>query len=123
MEFIQNVQDHCQKVPEPTISEESIDSTTSSPSITSTPTLNVEKPETETVELETSGVPENLIVPEEISPPVATAKELPCQPPPVGAAEEVPCQPIRSLRPQRSHRPPPVLTYYAPGVTQCTTLK
>ena len=70
--------------------------------MTSTPALNVEKPETETEELETSGVPENLIVPEEVSPPVATDQEVPCQPPPIAATEEVPCQPIRSPRPQRS---------------------
>ena len=115
LEFIQNVQDHCQNVSEQTISQESVDSTTGSSSMTSTPALNVEGPETETVELETSGVPENLIVPEEVSPPVATAKEVPCQPPPVAATEEVPCQPIRSPGPQRSRRPPPVFTYYAPG--------
>ena len=83
--------------------------------MTSTSALNIERPETETVELETSRVPENLIVPEEVSPPVATAEEVPCQPPPVAATEEVPCQPIRNLRPQRSRRPPPVFTYYAPG--------
>ena len=83
--------------------------------MTSTPTLNVERSETETVDFGTSGVPENLIVPEEISPPVATAEEVPCQPPPVAATKEVPCQPIRSPRPQRSHRPPPIFTYYAPG--------
>ena len=112
LEFIQNVQNHCQNVSEQTISQESVDSTAGSSSMTSTPVLNVERPETETVELETSGVPENLIVPEEVSPPVATADEVPCQPPPVAAAEEVP---IRSPRPQRSRRPPPVFTYYAPG--------
>ena len=114
-EFIQNVQDHRQNVSEQTISQESVDSTAGSSSMTSTPALNVERPETEIVELETSGVPENLIVPEEVSHPVATADEVPCQPPPVAAAEEVPCQPIRSTRPQRSRRPPPVSTYYAPG--------
>ena len=114
LEFIQKAQDHCQNNSEQTISQESVDSTAGSSSMTSTPALNVERPETETVELETSGVPENLIVPEEVSPPVATADEVPRQPPPVAAAEEVPCQPIRSPRPQRSRRPPPVFTYYAP---------
>ena len=115
LEIIQKAQDHCQNNSEQTISQESVDSTAGSSSMTSTPALNVERPETETVELETSGVPENLIVPEEVSPPVATADEVRCQPPPVAAAEEVPCQPIRSPRPQRSRRPPPVFTYYAPG--------
>ena len=66
LEFIQNVQDHRQNVSEQTISQESVDSTTGSSSMTSTPALNVERPETATVELETSGVPENLIVPEEV---------------------------------------------------------
>ena len=115
LEFIQKAQDHCQNNSEQTISQESVDSTADSSSMTSTPALNVERPETETVELEISGVPENLIVPEEVSPPVATADEVPRQPPPVAAAEEVPCQPIRSPRPQRLRRPPPVFTYYAPG--------
>ena len=115
LEFIQNTQDHCQNNSEQTISQKSVDSTASSSSMTSTPALNVERPETGTLELETSGLPENLIVPEEASPPVATADEVPHQPPPVAAADEVPCQPIRSPRPQRSHRPPPVFTYYAPG--------
>ena len=96
LEFIQNVEDHCQNVSEHTFSEESVDSTTGSSSITSTPALNVERPETETVELKTLGVPEKLIVPKEVSPPVETAEQVPCQPPPVAAAEEVPCQPIRS---------------------------
>ena len=64
LEFIQNVQDHCQNVSEQTISQESVDSTAGSSSMTSTPALNVERPETETVELETLGVPENLTVPE-----------------------------------------------------------
>ena len=84
--------------------------------MTSTPALNVERPETETIESETSGVPENLIVPEEeeVSPPVAPAEEEPCQPQPVAAADEVPCQPVRSPRPQRSCLPP-VFTYFAPG--------
>ena len=95
LEFIQNVQDHCQNVFEPTISQQSVDSTASSSSMTSTPALNVERPETKTVELETSGVLENLIVPEEVSSPVATADEVPCQPPPPPPAEEVPCQPVR----------------------------
>ena len=49
---------------EQTISEESVDSTTGRSSMTSTSALNVQRPETETVELETSGVPEKLIVPE-----------------------------------------------------------
>ena len=115
LEFIQKAQDHCQNNSEQTISQESVDSTAGSSSMTSTPALNVERPETQTVELDTSGVPENLIVPEEVSPPVATADEVPRQPPPVAAAEEVPCQPIRSPRHQRSRRPPPVFTYYAPG--------
>ena len=115
LEFIQNVQDHCQNVSEQTISQESVDSTAGSSSMTSTPVLNVERPEIETVELDTSGVPETLTVPEEVSPPFATAEEVPCQPPPVAAAEEVPCQPIRSPRPQRSRRPHPVFTYYEPG--------
>ena len=75
LEFIQNVQDHCQDVSEQTINQESVDSTAGSSSMTSTPPLNVERPETKTVELETLGVPENLIVPEEVSPPVATAKK------------------------------------------------
>ena len=48
--------------------------------MTNTTALNAKRPETETVELETSRVPENLIVPEEVSPPVATAEEVPCQP-------------------------------------------
>ena len=39
-EFVQNVQDHCQKVSEQTFSEESVDSTTDSSSMTSTPALN-----------------------------------------------------------------------------------
>ena len=52
-EFVQNGQDHCQKVSEQTISEESIDSTTSSSGMASTPALNIEVPETATVELET----------------------------------------------------------------------
>ena len=115
LELIQKAQDHCQNNSEQTISQESVDSTAGSSSMTSTPALNVERPETETVELETSEVPENLIVPEEVSSPVATADEVPRQPPPVAAAEEVPYQPIRSPRPQRSRRPPPVFTYYAPG--------
>ena len=34
LEFIQNVQDHCQKVSEQTINEESLDSTTGSSSMT-----------------------------------------------------------------------------------------
>ena len=55
------------------------------------------------------------MVPEEVSPPVATVKEVLCQCLPVAAAEEVPCQSIRSPRPQRSRRPTPVFTYYAPG--------
>ena len=105
LEFIQNVQDH-HNVFEQNISEESVDSTTDSSSMTITPALNVERSETETVELETSGVPENLTVPEEVSPPVATAEKVPCQPLPVAATEEVPCQPIRRPRPQRSRRPP-----------------
>ena len=109
LEFIQNVQDHCHNVSEQTISEESVDSTTGSSSMTSTPALNIERPETNTVELETSGVPE------EVSPPVAIAEEVPCRPPPVTATEDVTCQPIKSPRPQRSRRPPPVFTYYAPG--------
>ena len=67
-----------------------------------TPALNVEGPEIETVELETSGVPENFAVPEEVSPSVPEA-------------EEVSRQPIRSPGPQRSRRPPQVFTYYAPG--------
>ena len=124
LEFIKNVQYHCQNVSEQTISQESVDSTAGSSVMTGTPALNVERPETETVELETSGVPENLIVPEEVSPPVATVDEVPCQPPPVAAAEEVPFQPIRSPIPQRSRRPPPVFTYYAPGNTpnvQCSS--
>ena len=42
LEFIQNVQDHCQNVSEQPISEESVDSTTGNSSMTSTPALNVE---------------------------------------------------------------------------------
>ena len=52
LEFIQNVQDHCQNVSEQTISQESVDSTAGSSSMTNTPALNEERPETETVELE-----------------------------------------------------------------------
>ena len=48
-----------------------VDSTAGSSSMTITPALNVERPETETVELETSGVPEHVS----------------CQPPPVAAAD------------------------------------
>ena len=116
LEFIQNV--------EQTISQESVHSTAGSSVMTGTPALHVERPETATVELETSEVPENLIVPEEVSPPVATVDEVPCQPPPIAAAEEVPFQPIRSPIPQRSRRTPPVFTYYAPGNTpnvQCSS--
>ena len=115
LEFIQNVQDHCQNVSEQTISEESVDSTTGSSSIIGTPALNVERPETKPVELETSRVPENLIVPEKVSPSVETAEDVSCQAPPAAAAEKVLCKPIRSPRPQRSRRPPPVFTCYAPG--------
>ena len=82
-----------------TISEESVHSTTGSSSMTSTPALNVERPETETVELETSGVQEYLIVTEEVSLPVATAEEVPCHPPPVAVTQEVPCKPVRSPTP------------------------
>ena len=57
LEFIQDVHDHCRNVSEQTISEESVNSTTSSSSMTSKPALNVERSEPETVDLETSGVP------------------------------------------------------------------
>ena len=50
LEFVQNAQDHCQNNSEQTISQESVDSTADSSSMTSTPALNVKRPETETVE-------------------------------------------------------------------------
>ena len=63
----------------------------------SIPALNVKGPEFETVELETLGVPEDLVpvVQEEVSPPVATSEAVPCQPSQVTAAL---CQPIKSRR-------------------------
>ena len=42
LEFVQNAQDHCQNDSEQTISQESVDSTAGSSSMTSTPALNVE---------------------------------------------------------------------------------
>ena len=90
-EFVQNVQDRWQKVSENTISEESVDSTKSGSSMASIPALNAEGPKTETVELNTSRVPENLVVPMVVSPPVFNSRRsIPFQPPPVAAAEEVP---------------------------------
>ena len=109
LEFIQNVQDHCQNVSEQTISEESLDSTAGSSSMTCTPALNVERPETETVESETSRVPENLIAPEEVSPPVAATEEVPCN------QLEVP-----DIRGHADHLQ---FLHIMHQVTQCTMLK
>ena len=75
----------------------------------SIPASNVEGPETETVELKTSRVPENVVLPEEVSPPVATAEKVPCQPPPVATAEKVPCQPPPFTTAEKVPcQPPPV---------------